>query len=84
MFRADLNGPKLFSKPIFYKLNLYTFYVKHPISRISSIKSPESGACKVGRLDCCHKSGKCAKSCARKSVYLCSQNGGGARIGLLT
>jgi len=32
----------------------------------------------------CHKSGKCAKSCARRSVCCCSQSGGGASIGLLT
>ena len=32
----------------------------------------------------CHKSGECAKSCARRSVCLWSQGGGGASIGLLT
>lgn len=29
-----------------------------------------------------HKSGKCAKSCARRSVWWCSQRRGGAGIGL--
>ena len=31
-----------------------------------------------------HKSGYCAKSCARRSACFCSQSGGGAGIGLLT
>jgi hypothetical protein len=35
-------------------------------------------------LGCCHKSGECAKSCARRSVCFCGQSGGGASIGLLT
>jgi len=32
----------------------------------------------------CHKSGECAKSCARRSVCFCTQSGGGASIGLRT
>jgi len=39
---------------------------------------------KLMSLGWCHKSGQCAKSCARISVYFCSQSGGGAGIGLLT
>jgi len=35
-------------------------------------------------LGWCHKSGQCAKSCARRSLCSCSQSGGGAIIGLLT
>jgi hypothetical protein len=38
----------------------------------------------LASLGSCHKSGECAKSCARRSVCFCSQNGGGASIGLLT
>ena len=38
----------------------------------------------LASLGRCHKSGECAKSCARRSVCLCSQSGGGASIGLLT
>jgi len=39
---------------------------------------------KLANLDLCHKSGECAKSCARRSVCFCSQSVGGASIGLLT
>jgi hypothetical protein len=38
----------------------------------------------LASLSWCHKSGQCAKSCARRSVCFCSQSGGGASIGLLT
>jgi hypothetical protein len=38
----------------------------------------------LASLGRCHKSGRCAKSCARRSLCFCSQSGGGAGIGLLT
>ena len=54
-------------------------------NRIKSTKSPASGARNVTEPKLMsHNPGKCAKPCARRSVCLCSQSGGGASIGLLT
>jgi hypothetical protein len=39
---------------------------------------------RVGSLGWCHKSGECAKSCARRSVCFCSQSSAGISTGLLT
>jgi hypothetical protein len=50
-------------------------------NRIYSVKYPASGA---GEVSWCHISGKCVKSCTIRSIYFCSQNGGGASIRLLT
>jgi hypothetical protein len=38
----------------------------------------------LASLAWCQKWGECAKSCARRSISVCSQSGGGANIGLLT
>jgi len=63
-------------------ISSYTWIILHRLSlleysRINSTKSPASGAGKVRQLRL-----ECAKSCARRSVCLCSRSGGDASIGL--
>jgi len=53
-------------------------------SRINSTTPPASGAGSVSEPDWCQKLEECAKSCACRSVWFCSQSGGGSSILLRT
>jgi len=55
------------------------FFGIQSYSRINSAASPASGAGNVSEpaVMCCHKSGGCAKACARRSVCFCIHSIGG-------